>query len=329
VRENPTIDRGGSGDAPNADANVTSAPRSGSRRSDIPPLELSDPLRESIEEIGPDGQRWWEGLDEHIGLTARAWGLEPMSQIVHEGCVSVVLHVRTRSGGRGVLKCSLPHREARHEGAALRHWEGDAAVRLLRASDDGYTLLLERCEPGHDLWHLDLDAQAEVLAALLRGLWVAVEPGGPFPELSRTVQRWERSMHDQAERMGVPPAIADDARAWAAELRADQPRRLLHGDLHPGNVLAAERDPWLAIDPKPWVGDPAFDLAQALANWIRAERGTVTDPVASIRRRAEHLAGLVSLDVDRVLRWATVKAIGWDMGGDEAVTLHAAASLTR
>lgn len=131
----------------------------------------------------------------------------------------------------------------------------------------------------------------------------------------------------KAMTMGLPPEVAGRARQWARELAGDQPRRLLHGDFHPGNVLAAQRHPWLAIDPKPWVGDPAFDLAQTLANWVCVDHETPGGPVTAIRLRATQLANRLSLDPDRVLRWAVVKAVGWDFGRDKTIILDQAARM--
>ena len=45
-----------------------------------------------------------------------------------------------------------------------------------------------------------------------------------------------------------------------------QPHRAARTDLHAGNVVRAEREPWLVIDPKPFVGDPAYDATQHLLN---------------------------------------------------------------
>ena len=88
---------------------------------------------------------------------------------------------------------------------------------------------------------------------------------------------------------------------------------VLHGDFHPGNVLSAAREPWLAIDPKPLVGDPAYDLAQWLGNRCEsAERRA--DPVAAIRQQIERLSDLLCLDPARVAGWAFVKSVAWDWG---------------
>jgi streptomycin 6-kinase len=111
-------------------------------------------------------------------------------------------------------------------------------------------------------------------------------PDGPFEELADTAARWERQLHAKAAAMRVPEEIADRAQQWVGELAGDQPRRLLHGDFHPGDVLAAQRRSWLAIDPKPWVGDPAFDLAQVLLNWTFVQLDTRRGPVDAMRFRA-------------------------------------------
>ena len=66
---------------------------------------------------------------------------------------------------------------------------------------------------------------------------------------------------------------------------------LLHGDFHPGNVLSAQREPWLAIDCKPVVGDPAYDLAQWLGNRYEAVAQS-PDPVATLRRQIRRFASL-------------------------------------
>ena len=138
------------------------------------------------------------------------------------------------------------------------------------------------------------------------------------------------------EAIAVSSAIAGAATvitivAHELESRADlkktmsQPRTvLLHGDFHPGNVLAAAREPWLAIDPKPLLGDPAYDLAQWLGNRCEAvERSP--DAGSAIRRQIDHLSDLLNLDPARVAGWAFVKSLGWDWGPPVARILRAGA----
>lgn len=293
-----------------------------------PPVAISDRLRSAVERGGPGARAWLDELPSLLAGVAAAWQLELWEQLHHDGYCSVAFHVLTGDGAPAVLKLSLPDEEARFEAAALARWDGDGAVRLHRASDDGFALLLEPCIPGHDLWTANAVDQVEVLVDLLPRMWRLPGTDDPFPEVSDTVARWVPRMTELARAIDVPQTVADDVRAWALELDQDAPRRLLHGDLHPGNILAAERVPWLAIDPKPWIGDPAFDLAQVLVNWVWADSTAVGAPERMLRRRAEALAERLALSVDRVLRWAAVKALGWESGRVPVLALHGAARRT-
>lgn len=288
-------------------------------------VEVSPELRRTVNDVGRPAERWLGDVPRLVARTAAAWNLEVAAQLGCHGSASVIFRVATPEGTPAVLKLSVPHDEARQEAEALRRWGGDGSVVLLRSSDDGLVLLVECCEPGQDLWQLPVDRQIQVVVDLLPRLWIVAEPGSGMPELADTVARWEPLMLDEARRIGVPAEVGRRARAWSRQLRDPQPRRLLHGDFHPGNVLSAERRPWLAIDPKPWVGDPAFDLAQILSNWLDRDAMPVAQAAASIRRRAQQLADGLSLDVDRVLRWAVVKAFGWDYGTDKVLILDRAA----
>src|SRR5204862_81722 len=77
---------------------------------------------------------------------------------------------------------------------------------------------------------------------------------------------------------------------------------LLCTDLHHDNVLAAAREPWLAIDPKPYVGDPAYDTLQHMLNFP----GRLAADPAGLARR---MAGLLDLDADRVRLWLFARCV--------------------
>jgi streptomycin 6-kinase len=283
-------------------------------------LSVSPALRRTVNELGEAAERWLERIPARVDELSAEWNLEVGRALRHSGCASIVLPATTDRGAAAMLKLSLPQDESRHEADALARWQGDGAVSVLRRSADGFAMLLERCEPGGDLWTLPVDEHLDVMTGLLPRLWLT-DPGGTFRDLADTAACWKQQMHAKAAAMGVPGDVADRAQHWVGELSEDQPRRLLHGDFHPGNILSSRRRPWVAIDPKPWVGDPAFDLAQVLLNWTLIGEDSQHDPVGAIRFRATELAGRLSLDTDRVLRWAVVKAIGWGFGRDQTLIL--------
>lgn len=264
--------------------------------------------------FGAQGARWLASLPVRIAELERAWGFRVGLAFDHGGAVAWVAPVELEDGSAAVLKVSFPHDEPRFEAAALRFLDGRGAVHLLRASEDGFSLLLERCLPGTDLWSLGEEARDAVACRMLVRIWQAPAPSAPFMLLSDYVGRW----WDDLPRITASAAYDGDTVAEAVargrELTASQPRGvLLHGDFHPGNVLAAEREPWLFIDPKPLIGEPAYDLAQWLYNRARFVIRS-DDSVALLRQQIDRFAAHLDLDPARIASWAFVKALGWQCG---------------
>jgi streptomycin 6-kinase len=268
---------------------------------------------------GPEErQAWLAALPEVIRHARDRWSLTIGEPFQPGGQTAWVAPARDRAGTDLVLKVAWPHPEAAHEADGLRAWAGSGAVRLHAAHDFGPAgaLLLERCRPGTELSARPEPEQDAVIATLLRRLWVQPGPGHPFASLDQMCQRWA----DRSERIlasGWQPAatrqqpapVAPDpglVRAGLAlfrELPATADRQvLLATDLHAGNVLAAAREPWLVIDPKPHVGDPAYDPLQHMLNCDDRLR---SDP----RGLARRMAGLLGLDPDRVLRWLFARCV--------------------
>jgi streptomycin 6-kinase len=215
--------------------------------------------------------------------------------------------VRT-GGSAAVLKLARRHFEAEHEADALRVWDGDGAVRLLdwlRVDDATDALLLEACVPGTPLSRVPELEQDVVVCGLLRRLWITPPDGSPFRPLSSMCAAWADGvdLHRATALLGDPGRVREGLSLFRELARADTgPAVLLVTDLHAGNVLAAQREPWLMIDPKPYVGDPAYDLTQHMLN--------CTDRVmADPRGFAERLASLTDLDPDRLLRWLFARCV--------------------
>ncbi|MFC8662458.1 aminoglycoside phosphotransferase family protein [Streptomyces sp. NPDC057199] len=226
------------------------------------------------------------------------WGLRqegtPMS-----GQVSVVLPVVLGDGTRAALKLQDVDEETVGEGLALRTWGGDGVVRLLDEDAETGTLLLERLDEGRPLDAVpDVMKATTILAELLARLSAVPAPeglrrldgvvAGMFERLPAVLASLE-GKGDEGDRL-----LLKDCAAALREVADEPGDRLLHWDLHFENVLAAEREPWLVIDPKPLAGDPGFELLPAL--WNRCEEGQLT-------RRFDLLTETLGLDRERARAW--------------------------
>lgn len=233
---------------------------------------------------------------------ASDWGLELGDPYLPGGQCAWVAPARNAAAEELVLKLGWRHREAEHEAGALRFWDGNGAVRCFatRWLEDTTALLLERCTPGHQLSSVPGLEHDEIIAGLLRRLWArAPRDGHPFGSLEEMCGLWADwfELDYATDSRGLDPGIAREGMAVLRRLPASaESRVLLCTDLHAGNVLAAQREPWLVIDPKPFIGDPAFDPVQHMLN---CDQRLADDPAALAAR----MAGLLDLDGERVRLW--------------------------
>jgi streptomycin 6-kinase len=246
---------------------------------------------------------WLAALPSQIEEIASAWSLELAEPCLPGGQCAWVAPARDRTGRELMLKVGWRHWEAEHEADALRLWEGDGGVHCVaaRALDDTAALLLERCVPGVALKDVLPEPEQDiVLGGLLCRLWEHQPPAGhPFRPLREMCDEWADSfeVNFSSDSRGLDPAIARDGIAVLRELpRTADPAVLLCTDLHAENILAAEREPWLAIDPKPFVGDPAYDAVQHMLN---CDERLATNPTGLSRR----MAALLDVDPERVRLW--------------------------
>jgi len=204
-------------------------------------------------------------------------------------------------GTAAVLKLGLPHFEAEHEIQGLRFWNGDPTVRLLEADVELNAMLLERCEPGTALRTLPEGDQDVVIARMLKRLWCSPAPPHAFRPLAALTAHWRDETLSQKKEWNDPSLVHEGLHLFSELPRTAPTSVLLTTDLHAGNVLQAKREPWLVIDPKPFVGDPAYDATQHLFNcWERLMAG----PHSTISRFAE----LLGVDRERVRLWTFARA---------------------
>ena len=264
------------------------------------PQQLADAVDEDDD---PARSEWLAALPQVIEETASDWALQLGEPYLPGGQCAWVAPARNQAGDELALKVGWRHPEAEHEADALRFWDGDGAVRCVatRSLEDTTALLLERCVPGAQLkCSLSEPEQDVVLAGLMRRLWERRPPDDHrFGSLADMCELWaERFELDfDTDRRGLDPGLAREGIATLRELpRAADRSVLLCTDLHAGNVLAARRKPWLVIDPKPFIGDPAYEPVQHMLN---CDQRLATDPASLAQRMAE----LLDLDPERVRRW--------------------------
>ena len=265
-----------------------------------------------------EGVRGWvAGLPGIVAGLAGRWSLRVGEPFQPGGQCSWTAPVTDPTGASLVLKVGFrfPSGEERDEAAGLRCWDGNGAVHLHAAHHSGpaSALLLERCLPGTPLGQvLPEPGQDLVVAGLLRNLWAQPHPACPFRPLVQMCAAWADAFEQEYAAAGAADRLDPGlARAGIALFRglpetADE-RVLLCTDLHGGNILAAQRAPWLVIDPKPYVGDPAYDVLQHMLN---CEDRLGGDPAALAAR----MARLAGVDADRVRQWLFARSVQESIG---------------
>ena len=277
-------------------------------RTEVPPA-----LTEAtIAREGDAGRTWIESLPRTVESLCRRWNLVPDGPVMH-GYTALVVPVRRESkageaGGHSVERCVLKVRwldeSTQHEGLALRAWEGRGAVRLLDEHVEQGALLLERLDASRSLADVDEAEAVRVAARLLRRLAVPAPPGAP--DLHGEVDRMRAELLRTRDRVGGPISRARllSVLDLATDLAADGEGRLVNYDLHYENVLGAEREPWLAIDPKVVAGDPSYGVAQLL--WNRAGEMTRRE---DLDRRLKIIVDVARLDPRRARAWSIVRLV--------------------
>lgn len=281
---------------------------------------------------GAEGRAWVADLPALAAALLERWRLRPDGS-PRCGAVALVLPVRTADNRPAVLKLQHVDDETAGEPAALRAWHGRGSVHLLDHHPPTGTMLLERLDATRTLASVaDADRALTVLSTLLARL-VSV----PAPPGIRRLQPLAEQLLKQAPEAVARLARADDRRlaehcmAALASVLPLTDDRLLHWDLHYDNVLAGEREPWLAIDPKPLAGDPGFELLPAL--WNRWHDVTASGDVErAVRRRFDLMTEVLGVDRRRAARWTLGRVLQetlWTVADGAAAIASAPAAVTR
>lgn len=281
-------------------------------------IDIPDGLVDAQYRYNKEGRAFIAALPGRVEEFLRRWELRIDGPSMH-GVAALVLPVVRADGSRAVLKLQHLDAETEGEAVALRVWDGGGAVRLLDHDVTTGTLLLERLDAGRTLTHVpDAREGVLVIARLLARLTSVPAPEG--------MRRLGDIAADLLER--TPPVLARiadpadrrliaDCAAAVREVMGEPGDRMLHWDLHFDNVLASDREPWLAIDPKPLAGDPGFDLWPALDNRFEP---------AEVLWRFDAMTEVLRLDRNRAAAWTLGRLLqnavwdveeGRDLGPDD------------
>ena len=250
----------------------------------------------------PERSAWLQQLPAAVSELATRWSLE-----IHppfdgaDGGAAWVAPATRADGSPAVLKLGMPHMEGEHEIAGMRFWNADPTVQLLEHDETLGAMLLEQCVPGTSLRELPEHEQDVVIAALLRRMWRVPPIDAPFRQLETMTLHWRDATLADADRWPDTALVQEGLRYFNELARTTTTSVLLATDLHAGNVLRAQREPWLVIDPKPFLGDAAYDATQHLLN---CRTRLLAEPEETIRRFAE----LLEVDQERVRLWIFARA---------------------
>jgi len=264
-------------------------------------------LVRALGETAPGGDDWLDKLPQAAeqAVVLRESALERVQ--VPGGRSSLVVLVRLPDGTPAVLKLAPRRARPESERAALAHWDGRGAVRLLEQGGSEGVLLLERLHPDVSVRSLPEAKSMLEAAGTLRRLWVEPPADHVFETVAERTGRQAAAMRAGADAEAAP--LVDAALAMREELLVSPPQtRLLHGTFRQSKVLAGERSPWLAVGPDPVVGECAFDLARLVRDRVE---DLIASPsgAAATRRRVKRLAESLELDQERLRGWTLFRAV--------------------
>ncbi|MER7177506.1 aminoglycoside phosphotransferase family protein [Streptomyces mesophilus] len=270
------------------------------------PTRLVRALGESVREAD-DG--WLDALPRLLETAVSEGGLTVERLQLPGGRSSLVALVRDAAGTPAALKLAPPGSRPAAEAAALAHWDGHGAARLLSPADQASSgMLLERLHADMSVRSLPEAKSMLEAAGALRRLWVE-PPAFPFETVAERTGRQAEAMRACLTPGDPVEPLVTEALAARDELLATPPQeRLLHGTYRQSKVLSAERLPWLAVGPDPVVGECAFDLARLVRDRVEDVVGSPSGSSIT-RRRVKRLAESLDVDATRLRGWTLFRAV--------------------
>lgn len=259
-----------------------------------------------ISAFGKSGQTWLENLPTLITECEALYSIKVGNTFDHQSFNFTAQAIQADST-EIVIKLCVPTSEVDNEINALDFMRGDGIVQLLDADNQNGILLLERLIPGEMLTSICDDIEATCIAAdVMQKICKPISGSHSFP----TTEKWFDRLNQPIDLPGTfPAALIDKAKNIAMELHQDMSDPvLLHSDLHHFNILSAQRQSWLAIDPKGVVGPAEYECGAFLRNPI-PEVAYKPDLKSILSSRINIFAEKLGFDRQVIIRWGYAQAI--------------------
>ncbi|MEV0407306.1 aminoglycoside phosphotransferase family protein [Actinoallomurus sp. NPDC050550] len=257
-------------------------------------LEVPPEFAAGVEgHAGESGVAWLKALPDLARELVSRWELTLDGDVMH-GFLGVVVPVR-RGPDAYALKVSRPSAEVDNQVVSLAAWQGRGMVELVSVEPEHGALLLERLDAGRSLDDVPLDEAVQAAALVLRRLAVPGVDG--LPTLAEHVASWPERWLTEWQNLGrpLPRRLLDAAIETCRALAPGAGRLLVDHDLHFRNILAGQREPWLAIDPRGVLGDAEFALPPLIWNRFVGEH--------EVPERFDRFTEVAELDRDRAKGW--------------------------
>jgi streptomycin 6-kinase len=302
----------------------------------------SVPFEESAASVYATPEQWSVDAPDTVRRMLERWELH--SPVAFVGGISgAVFRVVQADGTPAVLKVAFPHVEGRFEAVGLQAFPPGCAPSVLRQDPWTWSMLLSAVTPGTPLRDREgTAAEAMEIGGRLYARLTGGVPSDALPRLSDAMRDYAEqgrarlgSQTEALDALGVRDLV-EHSLDELEELAASGPTHsLLHGDFNPGNILeAAPGSPgspgglrpdepdtgnWVVVDPKPLVGDPAYDLWPLIAQI--GNPFAAPDPVARLRDNLLVACGAAELDPARVARWGAARTglnVSWYLAAGDA-----------
>lgn len=268
-------------------------------------MRLPDSMIRNVNGVHGDvGAQWLDDLPALLESLCNTWDLRELSPFPNLSYNYVASALR--DGEEVVIKAGVPGTEIRTEVEALRIYDGRGVARLIASSPEHGALLIERVRPGRPLTLTENDERrTAVVASMIRRIRTPLPESHGLP----TLGEWGRALLEATPcSTPLPASLLERAQRIFVELiESSDEQVLLHGDLHHDNILEAEREPWLVIDPKGIAGDPVYEVATLFSNPCDISRSPELKSITA--RRVDQLSEETGFERSRIVSWGFVHAL--------------------